>query len=113
MSRISTVQPSKSRVSQRTAAYHNKRASVKCRLVKALRDKMGKSSIKPKVGDSVNIVAGDKKGEEAEVVKVNVADGTFHLSKHCVKTRRGERPIKISVSNCRVSSVSKIESRIK
>ncbi|WOF15507.1 50S ribosomal protein L24 [Methanoplanus sp. FWC-SCC4] len=76
MVRIASSQPRKQRKARYNAPAHMRGKFLNASLSKELKEKYGKCSFRVVEGDTVKVLRGDFKGEEAVVDSVNTEAGT-------------------------------------
>ncbi|OUJ18835.1 Ribosomal protein L24 [Methanonatronarchaeum thermophilum] len=67
-----TKQPRKQRKNRSNAPLHKRQKYMGVNLSEKLQEKFGKKTIPVKVGDEVEVVRGDHKGEKGEVTEVDM-----------------------------------------
>ncbi|SFC58464.1 LSU ribosomal protein L24P [Halobiforma haloterrestris] len=101
-----TEQPHKQRTQTERAPLHKRQKQLHATLSDELREEYDTRRTRVNAGDRVEIMRGDHAGEEGEVVRAILEDGTIHVEDVTVETADGEEvPRPLDPSNVRITEL--------
>ncbi|SEH14846.1 large subunit ribosomal protein L24 [Natronorubrum sediminis] len=100
-------QPHKQRTQTERAPLHKRQKQLHATLSDELREEYGTRRTRVNAGDTVEVMRGDHAGEEAEVLRAILEDGTIHVEEVTVETADGEEvPRPLAPSNVRITELN-------
>ncbi|WP_049899513.1 50S ribosomal protein L24 [Natrinema sp. J7-1] len=101
-----TEQPHKQRTQTRTAPLHERQKQLHATLSDELREEYNTRRTRVNAGDTVEVMRGDHAGEEGEVMRAILEDGTIHVEDVTVEPADGEEvPRPLDPSNVRITDL--------
>lgn len=102
-----SANPSKQRKRERDAPLHERNKFVRATLSDELREEYNTRTVRVSEGDEVEIMRGDDKGEENEVMRVDLDDTKVYVEGVTVEKTDGEEvPRPLDASNLRVTDLN-------
>ena len=99
-------QPRKQRTRAKNAPLHERHKQVRAHLSEDLREEYGRRYVRVNAGDTVEVMRGDHAGEEGEVIRAILEDGTIHVEDVTIETADGEEvPRPLDPSNVRITEL--------
>ncbi|ADB61109.1 ribosomal protein L24 [Haloterrigena turkmenica DSM 5511] len=99
-------QPSKQRNQTERAPLHKRQKQLHATLSDELREEYDTRRTRVNAGDTVEVLRGDHAGDEGEVLRAILEDGTIHVEDVTVETADGEEvPRPLDPSNVRITEL--------
>ncbi|WP_436344125.1 50S ribosomal protein L24 [Natronorubrum sp. FCH18a] len=99
-------QPTKQRNETARAPLHKRQKQLHATLSDELREEYDTRRTRVNAGDTVEVMRGDDAGEEGEVLRAILEDGTIHVEGVTVETADGEEvPRPLAPSNVRITDL--------